>query len=78
MSFLREHFDHFVLAGLAVASAVAGVWCEIHNLTASKWMFGQATGFASALMLRMNAQKHTEPTVAPSTDPPLPSRAKSD
>lgn len=78
MAFLREHFDHFVLAGLAVASAAAGIWCDIHRLNdASKWLYGQSGGLLGALMLRMNAQKHVEPPAVPN-DPPLPSRAKSD
>jgi len=53
--FFRDHFDHFLLAALAVLSGVAGVWCLAHGLKdASQWLFGQAGGLIGALMLRMN------------------------
>jgi hypothetical protein len=64
MNFLKEHFDHFLLATLAVLSAGVGVWCDIHgHADASKWLYGQAGGFTGALMLRMNARATQHPEV---------------
>lgn len=65
MNFWKEHFDHLLLAGLAILSAGVGVWCDVHHFPdASKWLYGQAGGFAGALMLRMNATRK-EPEVKP-------------
>lgn len=68
MNFLKEHFDHFLLATLAAASAATGVWCDIHGHSdASKWLYGQAGGFTGALMLRMNGQNRPQ-----ASDPKIP------
>lgn len=76
MSFWKEHFDHFLLATLAVLSAGTGVWCDIHGHTdASKWLYGQAGGFAGALMLRMNQRPPSGPGSVP-TGAPVPLTAK--
>jgi len=58
MNWAAEHFDHFLLALLAVASAAASIWCDIHGHSdAAKWLAGQTTGFTGALMLRMNGPR---------------------
>ncbi len=62
MNFWKEHFDHFLLLGLGLASAGAAVWCDAHHMPdASKWLYGQATGFSGALMLRLNARNQGTP-----------------
>lgn len=58
MNFWKEHFDHLLLGALAVLSAGTGVFCDVHHYgDASKWLYGQAGGFAGALMLRMNGPR---------------------
>jgi hypothetical protein len=62
MNFWKEHFDHLLLAGMAILSAGTGVFCDTHGHTdASKWLYGQAGGFAGALMLRMNGIRPNAP-----------------
>jgi len=57
MDFIKAHFDHILLALLAILSAATGVWCDVHRLEGGKWFYGQATGFTGALMLRMNGPR---------------------
>lgn len=58
MPFLKDHFDHLVLALLGVLGAAAGIWCSMHKLDKpSEWCFVEAAAALSALLMRMNGQR---------------------
>lgn len=60
--FMQEHIDHIVLAVLGVLGAIGGIICAHYGMKdPSTWLFGQATGFFGALLLRLNGQRGVVP-----------------
>lgn len=52
--FILDHFDHLLLAALAVGSAATGLWADAHHMgDTGRWFYGQGTGFIGALLLRI-------------------------
>ena len=63
MNFLKDHFDHILLAALGIAGGLAGAFCAAHKMDdASKWFFGQAAATLAALLMRMNTTPKQLPT----------------